>query len=304
MIRPRQAFTLIELLVVIAIIGVLVGLLLPAVQKVREAGNRMACSNNLKQIGLACHNYHDTHGKFPPGVVAGPFPALGVTTTAEHGNMPFLLPYLEHQDMFNQYDRNLNWSHPGNQSVVSQHLKVLQCPSAAANREVYTTPGGFRNDTGIFACSDYAGFGEVPQVLVDSGFVRPPATRAGVMQINVMCRMTDITDGASNTILYAEDAGRPQLWHNGKLVPDTLISGGAWAGRNLIWGRPLDVEPPPWPCAINCSNHREIYSFHPGGANAVFADSSVHFLKADMSIRILAALVTRAGGEIASVADY
>ena len=97
MMQPRKGFTLIELLVVIAIIAVLIGLLIPAVQKVREAANRMSCTNNLKQIGLAFHNYHGDFRKFPPGVVKGPLPALGVTTPAVHGNMPFLLPYLEQQ---------------------------------------------------------------------------------------------------------------------------------------------------------------------------------------------------------------
>jgi prepilin-type N-terminal cleavage/methylation domain-containing protein/prepilin-type processing-associated H-X9-DG protein len=303
MIRKRKAFTLIELLVVIAIIAVLIGLLIPAVQRVREAANRMSCNNNLKQIGLALHNYHDANGKFPPGVVEGPFPAFGVTTNAEHGNMPFVLPYLEQEALFKQYDRNLNWSHPGNQSVVFRRLTVLQCPSAEPDRETYITVGLARNDTGVFACSDYAGFGQVPQALLDSDFVDRPATPDGVMKKNFMCRLTDITDGTSNTILYTEDAGRPYLWHKGKRIPDSLISGGPWAGRNLIWGGPPDVESPPWPCAINCSNHREIYSFHPAGANAVFADGHVQFLRVGMSIKVLAALVTRAGGEVVP-ADY
>ena len=86
-------------------------------------------------------------------------------------------------------------------------------------------------------------------------------------------------------------------------MPGTVITGGPWALRGLIWGNPPDAEEPPWPCAINCSNHQQIYSFHPGGANAVFADGSVHFLQEGISIRVLAALVTRAGGEVVSVPD-
>ena len=84
----------------------------------------------------------------------------------------------------------------------------------------------------------------------------------------------------------------------------TLISGGAWASRNLIWGVRTEPDPPPWPCAMNCTNDRAVYSFHPGGANAVFADGHVQFLKADIDIRVLAALVTRAGEEVVSAADY
>src|SRR5262249_8503157 len=146
-------------LVVVAIIGVLISLLLPAVQKVREAANRIACTNNLKQIGLALHQFHDAHGKFPPGVVVGPLPELGVTTTAWHGNVPFLLPYLEQQALADRYDRNLDWFHENNQRVVSQHLKILQCPSAEANR-VQDSTLGQPPRAGVFACGDYAGIRE------------------------------------------------------------------------------------------------------------------------------------------------
>jgi prepilin-type N-terminal cleavage/methylation domain-containing protein/prepilin-type processing-associated H-X9-DG protein len=297
----HRAFTLVELLVVVAIIAVLIGLLLPAVQKVREAANRMSCSNNLKQIGLALYNYNDTYDKFPPGVVNGPLPAVGVTTTSQNGNMPFLLPFLEQAAAGRAYNWNASWFDPENQPVVSKQLKVVQCPSAEPDRV-----GDFNPDrTGVYACGDYAGFRYVPQALVDTGFVRRPARPDSVLMVNAMCRLRDIIDGTSQTILYAEDAGRPQLWHKDRReVPGTLVSGGPWASRNLIWGERTEADPPPWPCAINCTNDREVYSFHRGGANAVFADGSVTFLNAGMSIRTLAALVTRAGGEVVSAADY
>ena len=294
---PRQrGFTLIELLVVIAIITILIGLLLPAVQKVREAANRIRCTNNMKQIGLALHQFHDNHDTFPPGSLVGPLPALGVTTTAEHGNTQFLLAYLEQLALANQYDRNVHWYYDRNHPVVSTHLTLLQCPSAMPKR-VSSHPMA---PNGRFACGDYAAIREVPQALVDTGLIDQPASRDSALPVDAVSRLTDITDGSSATILYAEDAGRPQLWRNGRLVPGQVISGGPWAGRNLIWGMPTDQGTPPWPCAVNCTNHREIYSFHSGGANALFADGSVRFLRESISIRLLAALVSRAGGEVVS----
>src|SRR5262249_42200620 len=154
---------------------------------------------------------------------------------------------------------NADWKDWANQPVVSRHLKVLQCPSAEPNRVLENTREMEGGKAG--ACSDYAGIREVPRALVDSGLVDRPANPAGILMQNVMTRLADVTDGTSHTLLYAEDAGRPQLWQAGNRVPGELVTGGPWAGRNLIWGSPWDRGAPPWPCAVNCTNHREIYSF-------------------------------------------
>jgi prepilin-type N-terminal cleavage/methylation domain-containing protein/prepilin-type processing-associated H-X9-DG protein len=301
MIHSRRGFTLVELLVVIAIIAVLIGLLLPAVQKVREAANRIRCTNNLKQLGLALHHFADTHdGRFPPVKVLGPSPQLGVPWPGvKHGLGVFILPFIEQRALYDLYRWDLGGADRGNQPVASAPLRIFQCPSAEPDR--YMTFGTFATYGGKGACGDYAPTEGVAPDLAS------PGSYKGVLELNVLTRITDITDGTANTILLAEDAGRPRLWLAGQAGPDQAIAGCGWCGFNnplTIQGSTPDGQTRPGSCAINCTNDGELYSFHPGGANAVFADGSVHFLKAGMSLRVLAALVTRAGGEVISEGGY
>jgi prepilin-type N-terminal cleavage/methylation domain-containing protein/prepilin-type processing-associated H-X9-DG protein len=305
MIRRKNAFTLVELLVVIAIIAVLIGLLLPAVQKVREAANRIKCTNNLKNLGLALHSFENTRGKLPPGNVQGPLLEGGVSEPVTHGWAPYILPFIERQQLLDLYHWDLNLYDPPNQPVATTQLKLFQCPSAP-EQDRFMTFGAY-SWGGKGACGDYAPAFSVDSVLVQQGWIPPPADYSGVLEPNHMTRLREITDGTSNTILLAEVAGRPRQWSAGRPGPDQTIGGGPWDGFHtgiILQGSEFDGTARPGRCAMNCTNDHEVYSFHPGGANALFADGSVHFLRANIDIRILAALVTRAGGEIVSARDY
>jgi len=307
--RRRHGFTLIELLVVIAIIAVLLALLLPAVQKVREAANRMKCANNQKQLGLALHNYHDAHGKLPPGSAQGPLAEAGITqANVGHGWALFILHEIDQDNLAKLY----YWDKPAsgweNQPVRTVPLDIMQCPSVPGQPRYAFNLGPYA-DGRYAACGDYAPTFGVDSILVMQGLIARPPTNdyRGVLVPEQMTRLQDITDGTSYTILLTEDAGRPQLWWAGKPVPDKTTLGGAWGAPVsgfYVQGSNYDGTGPWGRCAINCTNDHEVYSFHPGGANAVFADGSVHFLKADMSIQVLAALATRAGGEVVSASDY
>jgi len=291
----RRGFTLIELLVVLAIIAVLIGLLLPAVQKVREAASRLRCTNNLKQLGLALHNYHGDYGTFPPGQVAAPYDRWKYN----HGWAVFVLPYIEQLLLYARY----RWDQPSgglaNQDVVAHPLKNFWCPSAP-EQDRYYFGRPFAAYGGKAACGDYAPTWKVDPALAAGDYW-------GVLVPNRMTRLTDIQDGTSHTILLTEDAGRPRQWRMGRPGPDQMIDGGPWAGfwtGITVEGSTPDGASRPGPCALNCTNEHEVYSFHTGGANAVFADAHVSFLSASMSLRTLAALVTRAGGEVVSSSDY
>jgi prepilin-type N-terminal cleavage/methylation domain-containing protein/prepilin-type processing-associated H-X9-DG protein len=317
-ITPRRGLTLIELLVVIAIIAVLIGLLLPAVLAARQAANRVACVNNLKNLGLALHNYHAIHDTFPPGAVG---PIIGTTQfdqLKQHGLGTHLLPFVEQQALASAYRWDVSWFDPPNQTVVNTQLAVFQCPSASANRIHYgsrktVTPPPSDSFNGTAACGDYAGVSFVNAGLVRAGIVDAPGgpqdligNYEGVFPGNQTRGLAAILDGSSNTILMAECAGRPQLWQGSREVPNNWVSGGPWASRNLLWSRGASADGTAFfgRCAVNCTNDREVYSFHPGGANAAFADGGVRFLKATIDIRVFARLVTRAGQEIVSAGDY
>jgi prepilin-type N-terminal cleavage/methylation domain-containing protein len=291
----RPAFTLIELLVVIAIIGILVALLVAAVQRVREAASRVTCTNNLKQIALALHNHHDAHKALPPATI---------TTPTLHGWGPSILPYIEQDPLDRGYNRQAHWYASVNQSVVTTPLAVMRCPS---------TPGGPRLEMGNVgpvswsaSVSDYGVFRSVHSLLADEGYVAPVDSLLGVMIYNRTSRLTAVTDGTSNTLLVAEIAGRPERWEMGRRVAGEKSPGAGWAdslNSTMLSGYDPDTGFFLGECAVNCSNNGAAYSFHTGGANVALADGTVRFLRQDIGIRTMAALVTRAGGEAVSLAD-
>jgi hypothetical protein len=299
-------------LVVIAIIAILIGLLLPAAQKVREAANRIKCSNNLKQIGLGCHNYQATTGFFPPGAITNATSAaavqvrqrVGVPNPTFHSWSVFVLPYIEQENLYKQYNFAVNWYDAPNQQVRETQLSLMLCLSTPGgkNRFAQKTVNGISVRA---AAGDYAPDNAYSTVLEGLGLVDPTVNPNGVLQVNAVYSIPEISDGTSNTSIIAEDAGRPARWRVGKLVNATSGTDGGWADRDneyITHGFTTDGTSAPGPCHTNCTNDNEVYSFHPGGAMHVFADGSVHFIKANMDIRLFVKLLTRAGDDV--ITDY
>jgi prepilin-type N-terminal cleavage/methylation domain-containing protein len=259
-VRSRQGFTLIELLVVIAIIALLIGLLLPAVQKARDAAARLQCQNNLKQLGLAAQTYHDAYHYFPQN---------HRPQTAQPGSvrvrwLTHLLPYIEQNPLYLQYDFSSNWdssatttppvaaNYPGNVTVSATQLRIVQCPSAPAANRLDENPanGNTFSNPGIVAVTDYSAVYGVHPTFVGNnpnafpaGYVIkkldgvisndvPLSTGASTNDTSQVA-ITDVTDGTSSTILFVESAGKPYLYQAGAQQGTNLtvhgVNGGGWA---------------------------------------------------------------------------
>jgi prepilin-type N-terminal cleavage/methylation domain-containing protein/prepilin-type processing-associated H-X9-DG protein len=372
----RPAFTLIELLVVIAIIAVLIALLLPAVQSAREAARRAQCTNNMKQIGLALHNYENSNGAFPPGGESTNFNVSPPSTQFVDGNWSTLarvLPYLEAGTAFNALNFNLqeynDWM-GANYTGASQAVSVYLCPSTTrqpdGGRDGVDPLDAFSQINNGYGYGDYGPtiYTDISPVLNTTGAgampwipYRDKNTRVNGLLKQGSTRIAEATDGLSNTIAFGEDSGRDPRYlsqylesqYNAVITLQAYLAAAnpndlgpadgfsaerrswRWAEPDLafgvsgtpnntsgnlsalanVGGSMVDIvhEASAWPTSgaskgLNAGNSEELSSFHPGGANVLFGDGHVAFLKNSINPLTMRALVTLSGGEVVSSDQY
>jgi prepilin-type processing-associated H-X9-DG protein len=279
---------------VIAIIGMLVAMLLPAVQAARESARRAQCDNNLKQIGIACQNYQDVFRGLPPASVY----SYTLTDSGRHGWVSLILPYVEQRNLQSLYNFNVAWYDPPNRGPVNTELDMMECPSTVTQRIISVSPVGVQFNA---AAADYFAIQGLNSNLAPSYL---PATFnfTGVMQDDHVRKFAEIRDGSSNTMMISEMAARPVYWHNDQpdpAFPPLTYGYGAWAHNNKHWIMTYtdDGLVSPGGCALNCANRWAIYAFHPVGANGLFADGSVRFLSKSIGLQVFFGIVTLNGGE-------
>jgi prepilin-type N-terminal cleavage/methylation domain-containing protein/prepilin-type processing-associated H-X9-DG protein len=333
--EARGAFTLIELLVVVAVTGILTGILLPAVQKVREVANRIKCQNNLKQLGLALQSYVSKYGQFPPGSQNNaPFPWIAP-------RLPYmyrLFPDLDADNIFKdfdpkapssffaQYGGSVPWCGSPHNSIgpdapTAQVLSVLLCPSDGhgRTRSTFNNPNPPGNEFATWSHSNYLGFfgdknygAEFPQAV--------PKNQRAAFGWNFGARIAEILDGTSNTMVFGEYLrGLPEeeAYQDFRGVHWIDVPGYAQiftqsapnsSNPDLFFGAPGRCNNHPelnLPCSSSSWDQTTAASRsrHPGGVNVFFADGSVHFIKETINLETWQALGTIAGGETINVGD-
>ncbi len=328
--RPLRGFTLVELLVVIAIIGILVGLLLPAVQQAREAARRMQCSNNCKQLGLALHNYESTHRSLPPSRINLTAPKI-----FQQSWTAMIMPYIEQGNVYNAYSMGTPWYAPVNDPLTTTKIATMLCPSAPSDRDLPTVAlynaitKTTRSDQPRWGYADYGSINAVRNSMFTAAGLPSLGTKetVGAMGRGPQgVRLAEITDGLSNTALLAEGAGRPSVYISGKksLNPRTgsalglpvTADGWGWAdinsGFSIDGANKLGIQNDTsgsgvvtmaanGNCFLNCTNDSELYAFHSGGGNFTFGDGSVHFIPAGTDLKVIVALMTANFGDIGAI---
>jgi prepilin-type N-terminal cleavage/methylation domain-containing protein/prepilin-type processing-associated H-X9-DG protein len=343
--RWSRGFTLIELLVVIAIIAVLVALLLPAVQQARESARRSQCKNNLKQLALACHNYHDPFAQFPNNYDGRPLAESNGNWQQSNGNFGWIvmaLPYMDQTPVFNNFNfqdqsggqSSAGWTSAANVALAARKLPGLLCPSnpqtatqivdvagcsgggvtggVQVGRTDYTGSMGFiAGDWRSCLCQDSGGnpacipltktttqtVGRVLDAWGESGTIGTYLLGVdGVFSFRGTGRVSDITDGLSNTLLLLED----HHWSVGKLQPNKIAGDVGWASTMQV------------STAANLVNQAYGYydghkchgisSTHVGGAHVAMADGSVRFISENIGITVLQGIANRNAG--VSVTDF
>jgi prepilin-type N-terminal cleavage/methylation domain-containing protein/prepilin-type processing-associated H-X9-DG protein len=321
----RSAFTLIELLVVIAIIAVLIALLLPAVQSAREAARRAQCVNNLKQLGLALHNYHDVQGSFPLERLSG-----GTLTNYNYSAHLRMLPYMEQTPLWNATNFNLAYTDPGNTTILGVKISIFVCPSDTTDQ----VPAGwaatsYKVNEGAYLPWTW---GQSDTGNTNTTFAPPN----GMFFVDMSFNIASITDGTSNTAAMSERVigdfsnaivtEKSDLFGPGTFPPDfdTAISDCVKIDiTNLTYQRISDAGAP-WALSHNCeTQYRHVTppnmrscmypptrifitagSKHPGGVNVLLCDGSVRFAKDSVNLPTWRAIGTRNGGELISADSY
>ena len=300
-IRRRRGFTLIELLVVIAIIAILIALLLPAVQQAREAARRSQCKNNLKQWGLALHNYHDTHRIFPPGMM---------TRGNLFGFHVMLLPFVDQTNLYNQFDMDENYNDATNKPLTTEIFDLLHCPSSfGADRK---SAGGGEDGWTVHYYGVAGPVGTKPSPLSgswsdagDPAYSYGAFSTEGILYRDSHIVMADVLDGTSNTMIIGELSARPsaggnpyRMWTRGVsgtgTSSDSSSGNAGCACKSMYAG----IGPIGYSSSdpLRYFNHTRFNSNHEGGCHFLFADGSVHFISENVDFNVYQAAGARNDG--------